>query len=91
MTARQEPGTVPLLIAILTDRPNLPNAACRGLHPLFDAARLPEPGTNITIARLAAERLCRHCPHTTRCPDSLTTRPDRIPTTASSRTRKATA
>lgn len=73
--ARREPGVVPLLIAILSDRPNLPNAACRGLHPLFDTALHPEDRTDTTVAQIAAERLCLHCPHTTACPDSLATRP----------------
>ncbi|WFR72935.1 hypothetical protein P9209_03425 [Prescottella defluvii] len=63
-----------LLEAILFGRPNLPNAACRGQLQLFDTALHPEDRTDNTRAQLAAERLCRHCPHTTGCPDSLTTR-----------------
>lgn len=69
-----EPGPVALLAAILDGRPSLPDALCIGRHDLFDAARYRSPGTDQTIALVAAERMCRACPHTTRCPDSLTTR-----------------
>lgn len=72
---RTEPGIVPLLIAILSDRPNLPDAVCRNEFTLFDAALHAEnPGAR-TTAQITAEQLCRGCPHTTACPDSLATRP----------------
>ncbi|MFF0816149.1 hypothetical protein ACFYVR_13500 [Rhodococcus sp. NPDC003318] len=72
---RHEPGPVSLLAAILNDCPNLEHAACRRQHRLFDAALHPEPEADATVAQIAAERLCRGCPHTTRCPDSLAARP----------------
>lgn len=72
--SRREPGPIPLLAVILTDRPNLPDAACIGMHSLFDAVLHPEVGQTSIAAQVAAERVCRHCPHTIDCPDSLATR-----------------
>ncbi|WP_072688411.1 hypothetical protein [Rhodococcus marinonascens] len=69
--ARREPGTVAMLAAILEHRPHLPNAACRGQFALFDHVLHPEGRNNNTPAQIAAERLCRHCPHTNACPDTL--------------------
>ena len=63
-------GPVALLIAILTDRPNLPAAACRDRWRLFDAARDGD-----AVACVDADRVCTHCSHTTRCPDSRAARP----------------
>lgn len=73
-TPQREPGAVPLLIAILTDRPNLPDAACRGQHRLFDALDDHEE-TARTRAQIAARRLCGHCPHTTLCTNSTAAQP----------------
>ncbi|MFG1785681.1 hypothetical protein ACGFIU_24880 [Rhodococcus oryzae] len=71
--SRREPGVVPLLAAILEHRPNLPDAACIGQHRLFDLLNDTENTIRIR-AQIDAERLCRGCPHTTRCPESLTAR-----------------
>ena len=71
-------GPVALLAAILTDLPNRPDAACRSLAPMFDADQLDdEDDTDRQYRLIAAERVCRRCPHTTACPDSLATRPHR--------------
>lgn len=70
--SRREPGALPLLIAVLTDRPNLPGAACIGRHELFDLAVHPEDRRTASAqARFAAARLCGTCPHTSTCGDSL--------------------
>lgn len=71
---RNEAGWLPLLEQVLTECPSLPRAACVGRHDLFDAALHPEPQADPVPAQVAAERICRHCPHTTSCPDSLAAR-----------------
>ncbi len=75
-TATVDPdGTVRLLIAILTGQPQLPGAACRGRHELFDPIRCIDPQhyRQEQIRRTEAARICAGCPMIHRCPDVTTT------------------
>lgn len=68
---RFEPGPVSLLVEILTNRPNLTDAACRGAWRLVDEALHPQPNGDPSNARAHLATLCRGCPARAACPDSL--------------------
>lgn len=64
-SAHCQPGPIPLLVAILTGVPRLPEAACRRQPHLFDAdcADLVEAENR----EREALRLCRACPELEAC------------------------
>jgi WhiB family redox-sensing transcriptional regulator len=58
-------GSLGLLIAILSDTPRLPGAACRDHPDLFDATHATGQGAmtlQLAQTRDAAIRICRTCP-----------------------------
>ena len=56
-----------LLVAILTEIPALPGAACIGRSALFESAATGEPPDRVKTRHLAAQDICSHCPALDRC------------------------
>ncbi|WP_024795888.1 hypothetical protein [Tomitella biformata] len=71
MPPRYQPGDLSLLAEILTDRPNLTDAACRGAWRLVDEALHPQPNADPSAARARLTALCRTCPARAACSESL--------------------
>lgn len=62
-------GPVPLMAAIVRDQESLPEAACRGRAPWFDADQLDGEDQAAHAHRLqAAASVCARCPEVSRCP-----------------------
>lgn len=70
-------GVEALLATVLTGAPTLPEAACRGMAPMFDA-ELPGETVDERESRLGlAVRTCRSCPELGACTGLLAGLPAR--------------
>lgn len=77
MSRRRDYSELGLLVKILQDHVDRPEALCAGHGPLFDKALHVEdaddPDDHLQ-ARDQAAALCQRCPHMTSCEDSFTRR-----------------